>query len=123
MDLPEHAKRLFTKTSDRMKTLCIFTDVFDCIFRFITPILEKHLNFSEKAFWELVANCIYDYQNQHPELASKFKQYDFFVEEFDRCCLNRLQLKNTQQMLQLVDPIESLELVGVLKNPLSAFKR
>jgi len=123
MELPEHAKRLFTKTNDGMKVLCIFTDVFDCIFRFITPILEKHLNFSENAFWELVANCIYEYQAEHPQLVSKFKQYDLFVPEFDRCCLNRLQLKNTTQMLQLADPIESLELVGVLENPLNTFKR
>lgn len=123
MHLPEHAKRLFTKTSDKMKVLSIFTDVFDCFFRFMTQQLDSYINFSEDNFWELVADCVYEYQEQHPEFSEKYKQYDLFVKEFDRCCLNRLQLSNTKQMLSLANPIESLKLEGVLKNPLAKFKK
>ncbi len=118
----EDAKRLYTETSDDMKVLSIFTDVFDCFFRFMSAILEKHLAYSENSFWELVAESIYSYQDAHPELQSKFEKYDLFVPEFDRCCLNRLQLKNTQQMLNLSDPIESLILEGTLENPLARFR-
>lgn len=121
MHLPEHADRLFTKTSDRMKLLSIFTDVFDCIFRFIPPILATRIDFEERDFWKLVAECIHDYQASYPELQAKFDRYDMFVPTFDRCCLNKLQLANTKQMLNLADPIESLKLDGVLQNPIAGF--
>uniref|UniRef100_A0AB33KWB6 IucA/IucC family protein n=1 Tax=Tenacibaculum sp. Pbs-1 TaxID=3238748 RepID=A0AB33KWB6_9FLAO len=123
MYLPEHAKRLFVKTSDKMKVLSIFTDVFDCFFRFMVQQLDCYSSFSEDNFWQLVADCVYEYQEQHPEFSEKYKQYDLFVKEFDRCCLNRLQLSNTKQMLSLANPIESLKLEGVLKNPLTRFKK
>lgn len=123
MYLPEHAKRLFVKTSDKMKVLSIFTDVFDCFFRFMAQQLDCYSSFSEDNFWQLVADCVYEYQEQHPEFSEKYKQYDLFVKEFDRCCLNRLQLSNTKQMLSLANPIESLKLEGVLKNPLARFKK
>ncbi|CAM1371239.1 IucA/IucC [Tenacibaculum sediminilitoris] len=121
--LPEHAERLFTKTSDKMKVLTIFTDVFDCFFRFMAQQLDRYANFSEENFWELVAECVYEYQEEHPEFSEKYKRYDLFVDEFDRCCLNRLQLSNTKQMLSLADPIESLQLEGTLENPLAKFKK
>ena len=123
MNLPEHVDRLYTETSDKMKVLSIFTDVFDCFFRFLGAQLELHVNFSEYNFWQLVADCIYEYQEQHPEFMDKYDRYDLFVDEFDRCCLNRLQLGNTKQMLNLADPIESLKLVGTLENPLAKFRK
>lgn len=122
LELPNRVKRLYTETSDKMKVLSIFTDVFDCFFRFMAPILEKDLPFSEYEFWREVATCIHSYQEEHPELQSKFDTYDLFVPEFDRCCLNRLQLKNTQQMLNLADPMASLILEGTLQNPIAKFK-
>ncbi|WP_425656998.1 IucA/IucC family protein [Tenacibaculum ascidiaceicola] len=123
MHLPEHVKRLFTKTSDAMKVLSIFTDVFDCFFRFMAQQLDGYANFSEENFWELVAECVYEYQEEHPEFSEKYERYDLFVDEFDRCCLNRLQLSNTKQMLSLANPIESLKLEGILENPLAKFKK
>ncbi len=122
LEMSDEVKRLYTATSDQMKVLSIFTDVFDCFFRFMSAIVEKHLGYSEDHFWELVADCIHTYQKQFPELNSKFVKYDLFVPEFDRCCLNRLQLRNTQQMLNLSDPIESLIIKGTLENPLAKFK-
>lgn len=113
---------MYTETSDKMKILSIFTDVFDCFFRFMGDILEEYCEYPEGLFWELVADCINTYQQKHPELEAQFKKYDLFVPEFDRCCLNRLQLKNTKQMLNLADPIESLQLVGTLKNPIAEYR-
>ena len=121
--LPEKVQRLYTETSDTMKILAIFTDVFDCFFRFMAPILETNLAFAESEFWKLVAACIYEYQDMHPQLRAKFDRYDLFVPEFDRCCLNRLQLKNTKQMLDLAAPIDSLQLVGKLENPIAPYRR
>ncbi|WP_218134025.1 IucA/IucC family protein [Tenacibaculum sp. MAR_2009_124] len=121
MYLPEHADRLFAKTTDKMKILSIFTDVFDCIFRFLGQILDTYCGFTEDKFWELVAKSIKEYQQNHPELQEKYEKYNLFVSEFDRCCLNKLQLSNTKQMLDLTDPIESLKLSGVLKNPIAKY--
>lgn len=121
LDLPENVKRLYTATSDKMKVLSIFTDVFDCFFRFMADILAEHDEYPEELFWELVADCILSYQDEHPELQAKFERYNLFAPEFDRCCLNRLQLGNTKQMLNLADPIESLQLVGTLKNPIAGY--
>lgn len=123
MHLPEHADRLFTKTSDNMKVLSIFTDIFDCFFRFMGEQLDTYANFSEHNFWQLVAECVYEYQEEHPEFDEKYARYDLFVDEFDRCCLNRLQLGNTNQMLDLENPIDSLKLVGTLENPLAKFRK
>ncbi len=120
--LPKQVERLYTEASDDMKALVIFTDVFDCFFRFMASILRTHSGYAEAHFWELVAACIHTYQAEHPEMASKYEQYDFFTPEFGRCCLNRLQLRNTKQMLDLADPIESLQLEGTLKNPLAPYR-
>ncbi|WP_075341788.1 IucA/IucC family protein [Tenacibaculum agarivorans] len=123
MELPKHVDRLYTETSDKMKVLSIFTDVFDCFFRFLGQQLDSYANLSEDRFWKLVADCIYEYQEEFPEFKDKYERYDLFVDEFDRCCLNRLQLGNTKQMLNLADPIESLKLVGTLENPIAKFKK
>ncbi|CAL2064049.1 IucA/IucC family siderophore biosynthesis protein [Tenacibaculum sp. 190524A05c] len=123
MELPEHVDRLFTETTDTMKVLSIFTDVFDCFFRFMAAQLDTQIGFSEHNFWQLVAECIYEYQDEFPQFKEKYERYDLFVDEFDRCCLNRLQLGNTKQMLDLADPIESLKLVGTLENPLAKFRK
>ncbi len=123
MELPAEVKRLYTETTDTMKILTIFTDVFDCFFRFMADILAEHGDYPEESFWKLVAECVHTYQKEHPELKEKFLRYDLFKPEFDRCCLNRLQLSNTKHMLNLADPIGSLRLVGTLKNPIAKYRK
>lgn len=122
-ELPENVKRLYIETTDKMKVLAIFTDIFDSFFRFMAALLQEHIEFPEDTFWELVATCIQYYQERHPEFKEKYKRFDLFIPEFDRCCLNRLQLSNTKHMLNLSNPIDSLKLVGVLQNPISKFKK
>ncbi|BDS11219.1 IucA/IucC family protein [Aureispira anguillae] len=122
IDLPEQVQRILVETTDEMKLLSLFTDVFDCYFRFMSAILNEHTAFSEASFWELVADCISDYQEAHPEYEEKYERYDLFVLEFKRCCLNRLQLGNNKQMLDLADPVNSLKFSGMLLNPIAVFK-
>lgn len=40
--------------------------------------------------------------------------------EFARSCLNRLQLGNNQQMLDLANPAGNLKFAGTLRNPLAS---
>ncbi|MGH2667350.1 IucA/IucC family C-terminal-domain containing protein [Flavobacterium sp.] len=82
----------------------------------------EHADFPESHFWESVADCIHQYQTENPQLKDQFKKYDLFVPEFDCCCLNRLQLKNNKQMLDLAEPTKSLQFVGKLTNPIAVFK-
>jgi hypothetical protein len=44
-----------------------------------------------------------------------------FAPEFALSCLNRLQLRNNKQMVDLSDPSGALQLIGTLKNPLAGF--
>lgn len=120
--LPEKAKRVYAPTPEHVKILSLFTDVFDCFFRFMVNILWEHSEFSQERFWELVADCIHEYQADFPELDDKFEKYDLFAEEFTRSCLNRLQLSNNQQMIDLSDPAKNLKFAGTLKNPVAAYK-
>ncbi|WP_229655115.1 IucA/IucC family siderophore biosynthesis protein [Flavobacterium sp. LC2016-23] len=120
-ELPEKAKRIQIDMNEPLKILCLFNDVFQFYFRFLSAILSESQTLPENDFWEEVANCIHEYQETHPHLEEQFKKYNLFVPEFDSCCLNRLQLRNNKQMLDLASPIESLQFVGKLKNPISAF--
>lgn len=120
--LSENVRRLSVHVPDELKVLSIFTDLFDCIFRFIAAILEEQGGFPEQRFWPLVAECVIDYQQAHPEMADKFAKYDLFTPEFTRSCLNRLQLNNNQQMIDLQDPAKNLQFIGTLKNPIAEYK-
>ncbi|GAA4275772.1 IucA/IucC family protein [Aquimarina mytili] len=120
--LPEKAKRLHVKADDDIKALAIFTDVFDCFFRFLSDILVTQGDYSETTFWKQVAQCVINYQESHSELSDKFQRIDLFAPEFKRCCLNRLQLLNTKHMLNLADPVDSLQFKGTIKNPIATYK-
>ncbi|PRD41002.1 IucA/IucC family protein [Phyllobacterium phragmitis] len=119
MELPENISRISYAISDDTKLACIFTDIFDCFFRYLAAILVEKGVLEEEIFWKLVAECIHNYQAEHPEFAEKYQRYDLFAPEFIRNCLNRLQLNNNQQMLDLLDPEKSLQFVGTLENPIA----
>ena len=76
---------------------------------------------SQETFWRTAAEAIRDYQAEHPELADQFSRHDLFADDFEFSCLNRLQLRNNQQMLDISDPSGGLQMAGRLKNPLAAF--
>ncbi len=123
--LPEDVQRISIKMPEEIETLSIFTDVFDGFFRYLSELLLQQCDFSEEHFWQLVATCIEGYQNKNannPELVKKFKQRDLFDSEFAHSCLNRLQLNNNQQMVDLSDPGNSLKFAGTLINPIAKFR-
>ncbi|WP_405545128.1 IucA/IucC family siderophore biosynthesis protein [Streptomyces phaeochromogenes] len=117
--LPPTVERLRVDVPEDKKLLSIFTDVFDCFFRFLASNLADEGVLEEDDFWRTVADCVREYQEATPELADKFKQYDMFTPEFSLSCLNRLQLRNNKEMVDLADPAGALQLVGNLKNPIA----
>lgn len=115
--LPPTVERLRVEVPEDKKLLSIFTDVFDCFFRFLAANLATEGILEEEDFWRTVAEVTRDYQRSVPELADKFERYDMFAPEFALSCLNRLQLRNNKQMVDLADPSGALQLVGNLENP------
>lgn len=121
LELPEEVARIKADIPDGEKVLAIFTDVFDCIFRFLNALLVEDGKVSGDAFWAIAAEAIRDYQAQHPDLADQFARHDLFAADFELSCLNRLQLRNNQQMLDISDPSGGLQMAGRLANPLARF--
>ncbi|BDD03800.1 GNAT family N-acetyltransferase [Aureibacter tunicatorum] len=122
VELPEHLKRMYAPVPDDVKLLSIFTDMFDGFFRYMALIMVEHMGYDEKRFWELVAENVSEYQEEFPELNQKFEKYDLFAEDFKLSCLNRLQLNDNKQMIDLDDPVALLQFAGRLENPLHIFK-
>jgi siderophore synthetase component len=119
--LPPAVERLRVRVPEDRKLLSIFTDVFDCFFRFLAANLATEGILEEEDFWRTVADVTREYQTSVPELAEKFRQYDMFAPEFALSCLNRLQLRDNKQMVDLADPSGALQLVGSLSNPIAGY--
>ncbi|MBN3859916.1 IucA/IucC family siderophore biosynthesis protein [Neisseriaceae bacterium PsAf] len=116
--IPESISRIKYQMTESTKLNYFFLDIFDSIFRFIIPILDRDLGFKEIEFWTLVGNLIETHQENHPEFKEKYQRYNLFIEFFELNALNRLQIRNNIQMLDLLDQESSYQFVGKLKNPL-----
>ncbi|MGW4594165.1 IucA/IucC family protein [Streptomyces sp. NPDC004457] len=119
--LPPEVRRIRVEVPEDMKLLSIFTDVFDCFFRFLAAHLAAEGVLAEDGFWRTVAEVTREYQEANPQLADRFRQYDMFAPQFALSCLNRLQLRDNRQMVDLADPSGALQLVGTLDNPIAGF--
>jgi siderophore synthetase component len=119
LELPEEVSRIKAEIPAEEMVLAIFTDVFDCIFRFLSAVLVEDGTLAEDEFWETAASVLREYQQRHPELADQFAMHDLFAADFELSCLNRLQLRNNQQMLDISDPSGGLQMAGRLTNPLA----
>jgi siderophore synthetase component len=119
--LPPAVERIRADVPEELKTLSILTDVFDCFFRFLSAILSTDGTLGQDAFWSAVAACVTDYQESVPHLADRFGRYDLFAGSFALSCLNRLQLRNNRQMIDLQDPAGALQFAGTLENPIARY--
>ncbi|TQV84833.1 GNAT family N-acetyltransferase [Exilibacterium tricleocarpae] len=122
LELPQSVRRIAVAMPEELEILSIFTDVFDCFFRFLVQILVARADYSQEAFWRLVAQCINAYQAANPHLQDKFDRHDLFADEFLLSCLNRLQLSNNRQMVDLADPAKNLKFAGNLTNPIAGYR-
>lgn len=115
VELPEEIRRVRTGGDP---VLSVFTDVFDSFFRFLAPLLDTEGLLAEGEFWTIVAERLLEYRTQHPQFAQHFDDLGLFIPSFPLSCLNRLQLRNNQQMLDLTDQSGGLLYAGDLDNPL-----
>jgi len=112
--LPPGVERVRAVVDDEEKALAIFTDVYDGVLRHLAAILAGDGVLPEDRFWRLVAECLDAHRADHPDLRSGV---DLRVPRFAHSCLNRLQLRNTLQMVDLADQSASLLYAGTLANP------
>ncbi|TDB73753.1 IucA/IucC family siderophore biosynthesis protein [Micromonospora sp. KC723] len=120
-ELPPRVRRVQVTVPEDEKILSIFTDVVDCFLRHLNAILVTEGVLDEDTFWRTVAECAADYADSVPHLADRLRRYDLFVAEFPLSCLNRLQLRDNRQMVDLADPSAALQFVGTLANPIARF--
>ncbi|HEU4460557.1 MAG TPA: IucA/IucC family siderophore biosynthesis protein [Methylibium sp.] len=120
--LPAGIERLAVEVPHEFKLLAIFIDVFDGFFRFLSQTLVDAELCEEDDFWRLVAECVIDYQRAQPQYRRKFEAHDLFADDFLHSCLNRLQLADNRQMVNLADPASSLKMAGRLPNPIARFR-
>ena len=77
----------------------------------------------DHAFWDLVARLHRRPRRRPPGARPRRRAYDLLRAEFAHSCLNRLQLRNTLQMVDLADQAESLIFAGTLRQPDCAVER
>jgi siderophore synthetase component len=119
--LPSGVERVRAEVPEDLRVLSLFTDVFDSFLRFLAATFHSEKMLDEREFWRGVAGCVRRYQESVPELAGAFSRYDLFAASFPLSCLNRLQLRNNLQMVDLADPAGSLSLAGRVENPIAPF--
>lgn len=120
--LPDAVSRISVKVPKEHEVLSFFTDIFDGFFRYLSAVLFEYDRFPPEEFWKIVAACVKDYQSQHPEYSSKYLEHDLFSDCFSLSCLNRLQLRNNQQMIDISDPSKLLQFAGDMKNPIALYR-
>ncbi|WP_402461972.1 GNAT family N-acetyltransferase [Isoptericola aurantiacus] len=114
--LPADVARVAAPVDDAEKALAIFTDVFDGVLRHLAGILAVDGVLGEDRFWALVGECLDRHEAEHPDLRSGV---DLRAARFAHSCLNRLQLRNTLQMVDLADQSSSLIYAGTMANPVA----
>ncbi|MGL5865990.1 MAG: GNAT family N-acetyltransferase [Dermatophilaceae bacterium] len=119
LPLPTEIERIRGSFPDDVKALSIHTDVLDGFVRYLAAILDIEGVLTEGEFWAQARACIQRHAADHPELAEASRRYDFLRPTFRHSCLNRLQLRNTLQMVDLTDQAESLIFAGTLPNPMA----
>jgi siderophore synthetase component len=114
--LPPAVERARVDLPDDVRLLSVFTDVFDGFLRYLATVLDTDGLLPAGEVWRVVAECLLAHRAAHPELHRRF---DLFAPEFAHSCLNRLQLRNTLQMVDLADQASSLQYAGTLANPVA----
>ena len=121
--LPRGVRRIALDVPDDVRVLSILTDVFDGFLRFLAHTFAEHTSCGEGEFWRCVAECIHGYQKTQSDFQKDFERFDLFAPAFKRLCLNRMQLENNAQLLDLSNPVASFKYAGDLENPLAEFRR
>ncbi|MHC5559388.1 GNAT family N-acetyltransferase [Kocuria sp. U4B] len=115
--LPQRLERIRHVVDPATAALSVHTDVFDGVLRHLAGILDTEDLLPVERFWAVTAQCLQELAAADPESAER---YPLLAPRFRHSCLNRLQLLNTLQMVDLSDQAASLQYAGTLENPVAA---
>jgi 2-[(L-alanin-3-ylcarbamoyl)methyl]-3-(2-aminoethylcarbamoyl)-2-hydroxypropanoate synthase len=82
--MPEHHSKkndnshVITTDPNAVRDITCDCFFFICLADFAI-FLNQQYHYSEESFWKLVADCIHDYQRQHPQHQSRFELFDVFT--------------------------------------------
>ncbi|OEI69425.1 siderophore synthetase [Curtobacterium sp. ER1/6] len=111
--VPDGIERIVHPVDDDEAALGVFTDVFDGVLRHLAAILDEDGVLPDAVFWRLVGSCV------DAASVGRARPLDLRVPDFEHSCLNRLQLRNTLQMVDLSAQTESLIRAGRMPNPVA----
>lgn len=69
-----------TEDTDGIRDMTVAC-LFFVAFADMAIFLQTHYRYSEQLFWQHVAQCILDYQHDHPEHQSRFELFDVFAQQ------------------------------------------
>jgi siderophore synthetase component len=118
--LPPEVERIRAEVPVETQSLAIHTDVFDGFLRHLGATMSEDGLLPGVDFWAEVGRCVREHEADHPGLAEAAARHDLARPTFRHSCLNRLQLRNTLEMVDLAQPAGSLLYAGELANPIAA---
>ncbi|WP_314038641.1 GNAT family N-acetyltransferase [Dietzia sp. CH92] len=135
LPLPDGIERVRHVVDAETAALSIQTDVMDGVLRHLAAILDTAGALDAEAFWDETRRCLEVLAPGGGDDGSGEGEGDgsgegddgevhrptweaLLAERFKHSCLNRLQLRNTKQMVDLTDQAGSLQFAGTLANPL-----
>lgn len=114
--LPPDVERARALVDPSERADAILVDVLDGVLRHLAAVLVTDGVLTEEDFWGAVARCLDAHAADHPDLPA---DVDVRVARFRHSCLNRLQLRDPLQMVDLADQASSFVYAGTLANPVA----
>ncbi|WP_158268460.1 ferric iron reductase [Corynebacterium liangguodongii] len=99
---------------DEQRALSIHTDIFDGVLRHLGALLSDAGVIGDGEFWATVRDCVESYWIDYPDSG---RDLPLLADTFRHSCLNRLQLRNPEAMVNLGDQNASLLYAGRIANP------
>ncbi|NYG55574.1 GNAT family N-acetyltransferase [Nocardioides perillae] len=117
--LPPEVRRVVVDSVPvEQEALAVHADVLDGFLRFLAAVLDEDGVVRADVFWEEVRASVEDHVEEHPGARQRLAGTGVLAPTFRRLCLNRLQLRDHTEMVDLGDPASALVLAGELPNPL-----
>lgn len=116
-ELPERIGRIKHVVDAQTAALSIHTDVMDGVLRHLAAILDTAGVLPAVDFWDETRLCVEALDDDDEVHRPTWEA--LFAPQFEHSCLNRLQLRNTRQMVDLTDQAGSLQFAGTLTNPIA----
>lgn len=116
-DVPESIARIkAVTTTDELRAQPILTDIFDGVLRHLCALLSDARTVTNKEFWACVRDCVQRYWADYPNSG---RNLPLLSPDFMHSCLNRLQWRNPETMVDLGDQNSSLLYAGRIDNPVA----